>query len=144
MDYLDYSNLKKPKMPIYPNNDLIDRSKIRFTESNSYSQYLNPETKQKIKSIYSQNNNRLHEIVYKNKEYPIKENQKMIKFLAEKYSFPFKNYKTIKIIKNTNINNNDIKVEKQYSFNPNLKSKDYTNYSPKNGQMPNYQEKTII
>ena len=141
MDYLDYSNLKKIKIPIYPNNDLIDRSKIRFTESNSYSQYLNPETKQKIKSIYSQNNNRLHEIVYKNKEYPIKENQKMIKFLAEKYSFPFKNYKTKKIIKNTNINNNDIKVEKQYSFNPNLKSKDYTNYSPKNGQMPNYQEK---
>ena len=133
MDYLDYSNLKKPKMPIYPNNDLIDRSKIRFT------QYLNPETKKKIKSIYSQNNNRLHEIVYKNKEYPIKENQKMIKFLAEKYSFPFKNYKTKKIIKNTNINNNDIKVEKQYSFNPNLKSKDYTNYYKKNGQITSYQ-----
>ena len=92
MDYLDYSNLKKPKMQICPNNDLIDQSKIRFSESNSYSQYLNPETKQKIKSIYSQNNNRLHEIVYKNKEYPIKENQKMIKFLAENYSCPFKNY----------------------------------------------------
>ena len=45
MDYLDYSNLKKPKMQICPNNDLIDQSKIRFSESNSYSQYLNPERK---------------------------------------------------------------------------------------------------
>ena len=130
MDYLDYNSKEKSKMNNYHNNVVFNDIKNNYMENNAINQYLVQEPNNNNKRIFNQNNQFFHEISQtNNNKYPIKENPKMIKFLTEYYSYPFKNLKNKNIIKgkDTNIKNNNILLQNQYSINSNLKNK-YNNY----------------
>ena len=142
MDYLEYNNQKTTKINAYNNNNIIFTSKQNYSKQNAYTQYLIPESKNNIKTSFVQNNQFFHEISHKNNDFQIKENPKMIKFLTEYYSYPFKNLnsKNQNKNKNSNFKNNNNQKQKEYSLNQNPNSK-YINYSPQKRYTFNYKEK---
>ena len=125
MDYLEYNNQKTTKINAYNNNNIIFTSKQNYSKQNAYTQYLIPESKNNIKTSFVQNNQFFHEISHKNNDFQIKENPKMIKFLTEYYSYPFKNLnsKNQNKNKNSNFKNNNNQKQKEYSLNQNPNSK---------------------
>ena len=142
MDYLEYNNQKTTKINAYNNNNIIFTSKQNYSKQNAYTQYLIPESKNNIKTSFVHNNQFFHEITHKNNDFHIKENPKMIKFLTEYYSYPFKNLnsKNQNKNKNSNFKNNNNQKQKEYSLNQNPNSK-YINYSPQKRYTFNYKEK---
>ena len=147
MDYLNYNkNQKISKINSYNKNNVIfNESQPNYAKKNPYAIYLIPESKNNIKTSFVQNNQFFHEITHKNNDFTIKENPKMIKFLTEYYSYPFKNINSKNPTKNKNAtfkDNNNIK-QKEFSLNKNPNSK-YINYSPQKRYTFNYKEKNEI
>ena len=145
MDYLDYNSQEKSKISTYHNNIMFNDIKNNYMENNAINQYLIQDSNNN-KRTYNQNNQFFHEISQtNNNKYPIKENPKTTKFLTEYYSYPFKNMKNKNIIKNkdTNIKNNNILLQNQYSINQNLKNK-YANYSPEKRNTFDYKGKNEL
>ena len=111
MDYFQKNSPSKAILSSFPNSDKFSQTNKYNTDGNSYLKLLNPVPKPNVKSIYKSNNQNLHEMNYKNNEYQIKENPKMIKFLTECYSFPFKNLKFNNLSTSKNhINTNNLLI----------------------------------
>ena len=149
MDYFENDSPKKAIISPFPNSNKFNQTNKYNNERNSYFKLLNPEIKPNIKSIYKSNNQNFHDINYKNNEYQmnqIKENPKMLKFLTEYYSFPFKNLNlkynnNLSKSKDQNINTNDLLMHNKYSLNSNPNNNNYMGYSPNQRLTFNYKGK---
>ena len=145
MDYFQNNSPSKAILSSFPNSDKFSQTNQYNTDGNSYLKLLNPVPKPNVKPIYKSNNQNLHEMNYKNNEYQIKENPKMIKFLTECYSFPFKNLKFNNLsTSNNQINTNNLLIHNKYSLNQNPKNNKYMDYSPNKRFTFNYMDKKEI
>ena len=142
MDFFDKNSPKKAKLLAFPTNNIFNQPINNNLDKNAYSHYLIPNSKPNIKSTSKLNNQIFHEITCKNKDCPIKENPKMIKFLTEYYSYPFKNLvnKNVSLNKTSNMKKNNILLQKEYQTNQTNKNK-YTNYSPHKRYTLNHNDK---